>query len=149
MVHHRAKYMPFPPTIKPLAFSKPTQKRYCDVVGEAGRAQRPHVSLLSPNADIAMFATAPPQEESTRDRPEFNGAKFCAHYESTPFGRRILMLSSMAASTLVGSACALNAAGLRLGAGARWRSFERCCPNLVVEPRRPQSQFQLVRSRGL
>ena len=33
-------------------------------------------------------------------------------------------------------AFALYAAGLRLDAGARLRSFERCCPNLVVEPRR-------------
>src|SRR5262245_52800839 len=48
-----------------------------------------------------------------------------------------------------GSASALYAAGLRLGAGARWRFFERCCPNLVVEPRRSQPQFQLVQSREL
>ena len=33
---------------------------------------------------------------------------------------------------------------LRLGAEARWRSFERSCPNLIVEPRRSQPQFHLV-----
>jgi putative tryptophan/tyrosine transport system substrate-binding protein len=47
----------------------------------------------------------------------------------------------------VGDPVGLYAAGLRLDAGARWRSFERCCPNQVVEPRRSQPQVQLVRSR--